>query len=626
MMTDSTREVAIERPRSLSSHPTRVPSSADEPTTLAEIFGRAVRNSPRSDLLNYKRDGEWHSISSEEFISRARRIALALYSLGIRRGDRVAIISENCAEWTLTDAGCQLAGVIDVPIYSTQAPPQVQYILNDSGARAIFIQDRAAYDRIAAELGECPSLEQGVFLLETEAQTDLPGSLVFSQFEELGRTFEAEQPQLVDALIGAVSSDDIATIIYTSGTTGEPKGVMLTHSNLVSNLIDMGGLLDWQGGDTCLSVLPLSHVFERVAMYKYIHNGMAVYYAESIEKIGENIREVKPTIMVAVPRLYEKIYSRIKEKAEAGGKLKSALVSWAVKVGKRWAELKLRGEEVPPLLELQHDIASWLVFSKWKEAMGGRVRMFVSGGAALPEEIGYIFAGAGLPIVQGYGLSETSPVIAANSLNDNRIGTVGRPIRNVEVRIAPDGEIETRGPNVMLGYYNKPDATRDVFTDDGWFRTGDIGALDADGRLRITDRKKELFKTSGGKYIAPQPIEQRIKQSRFVNQVILVGNGRNFPSALIVPNWEMLHSYAQLKGLEAQTRSDFATHPRIIDLIQRQIDAQCADLSKYERVKKVALLVDELTIEGGELTPTLKVKRRVVDEKYRNIIDKLYAE
>jgi long-chain acyl-CoA synthetase len=388
----------------------------------------------------------------------------------------------------------------------------------------------------------------------------------------------------------------------------------------------MGGLLDWQGGDTCLSVLPLSHVFERVAMYKYIHNGMAVYYAESIEKIGENIREVKPTIMVAVPRLYEKIYSRIMEKAEAGGKLKSALVSWAVKVGKRWAELKLRGEEVPPLLELQHDIASWLVFSKWKEAMGGRVRMFVSGGAALPEEIGYIFAGAGLPIVQGYGLSETSPVIAANSLNDNRIGTVGRPIRNVEVRIAPDGEIETRGPNVMLGYYNKPDATRDVFTDDGWFRTGDIGALDADGRLRITDRKKELFKTSGGKYIAPQPIEQRIKQSRFVNQVILVGNGRNFPSALIVPNWEMLHSYAQLKGLEAQTRSDFATHPRIIDLIQRQIDAQCADLSKYERVKKVALLVDELTIEGGELTPTLKVKRRVVDEKYRNIIDKLYAE
>jgi long-chain acyl-CoA synthetase len=615
---------ALARP--LSSHPPRVPLREGEPTTLAEMFEQAARERPRADLLNHKRGGEWRSISTEELLRRARHTAYALYALGIRPGERVAILSENCPEWTLTDAGCQFAGVIDVPIYSTQAPPQVCYILNDSGARTLFVQNRAAYDRVADSISGCATVERVVFLLETEEQRDVPQSLTFAQFEERGRALEAERPELIAELRQAIHPDALATIIYTSGTTGEPKGVMLTHTNIVSNLLDVGELLDWDQDDTALSVLPLSHIFERTAMYMYIHHGMRVFYAESIERLGDNMREVRPTLLVAVPRLFEKIYARIKERAAAGGKLKAALLAWAVETGKRWATLKMKGEEIPPLLGLRQEIASRLVFAKWREGMGGRIRMFVSGGAALPEEIGLIFAGAGIPIVQGYGLSETSPVIAANSLRDNRMGTVGRPVRNVEVRIAADGEIETRGPNVMVGYYQKPEATRDVFTADGWFKTGDIGALDETGRLRITDRKKELFKTSGGKYIAPQPIEQRIKQSRFVNQVALIGNGRKFPAALIVPNWDTLRSYAQLKQIDAKTPAEMCRHPRILDLMQRQIDAQCGELSKYERVKKVALLENEFTIEGGEMTPTLKIKRRVVDEKYRSVIDKLYEE
>ena len=604
--------------------PARVPLHADEPRTLVEVFERAVATHNKPAALNYKHEGAWHAISSEQLMRRARALALALYAVGVRHGERVAILSENCPEWTLTDAGCLFAGVIDVPIYSTQAPEQVAYILNDSGARILFIQNRAAYDRIADAIRECASVEGVVFLAENDEHTDVANSLTFAEFEARGDALAAEQPNLSEELARAVTAEDLATIIYTSGTTGEPKGVMLTHSNLTTNLIDMAERLAFHENDISLSVLPLSHVFERVAMYMYIHHGMDVYYAESIDKIGDNLREVRPTLLVAVPRLFEKIYARIKDKAAQGGRVKAALLAWAVAVGKRWARHQVRREKVPTLLALQHHVASRLVFSKWREGVGGRVRLFVSGGAALPEEIGLIFLGAGLPIIQGYGLTETSPVITANGLDDNRIGAVGRTIRNVEVRIAEDGEIEVRGPNVMRGYFNKPDATREVFTADGWFKTGDIGTLDDDGFLRITDRKKELFKTSGGKYLAPQPIEQRLKKSRFVNQVVLIGNGRKFPAALIVPDWEQLRSYAQLKKLDSQTPADLCRDPRILDLMQRQVESLCESLSKYERVKKIALLEHELTIEGGELTPTLKIKRRVIDEKYRDIIEKIY--
>jgi long-chain acyl-CoA synthetase len=607
-----------------SATPVRVPLDADEPKTLVEMFERTVRLHSKPDALNYKRGGTWHSISSDEMLARARFIALGLYSLGIRHGDRVALLSENCPEWTLADLGSLFAGVIDVPIYPTLTPPQVAYILRDSGARILFIQNQAKFEHVKEALGDCPALERIIFFDYSGVKEE--GALAFSELEERGRELAAEKPGLSEELARAVKPGHLATIIYTSGTTGEPKGVMLTHTNLVTNLIDSSGHLSFSQRDSVLSVLPYSHVLERLAMYMYMHHGMSVFYAESMEKIGDNLREVRPTILICVPRLFEKIYARIKEQARAGGKAKAGILAWAVSVGKDYARHTLNHQKVPPLLAFKYKLASRLVFSKWHTGLGGKIRVFISGGAALPDEIALIFAGAGLPIVQGYGLTETSPVISAGQLEDNRIGTVGKPIRNVEVRIAEDGEIETRGPNVMQGYYNKPEETRAVFTEDGWFKTGDIGTLDADGFLRITDRKKELFKTSGGKYIAPQPIEQMIKASRFVNQVVLIGHGRKFPSALIVPDWEQLHAYAELKGIDARTPSELCKHPRIINLFERQVAALTPNLAQYERVKRIALLENELTIEGDELTPTLKVKRRVVDEKYHDLIDSLYEK
>jgi long-chain acyl-CoA synthetase len=604
--------------------PPRVPLDADEPRTLPEVFERAAREHAKPDALNYKRDGEWRAISSAEFLGRARAVALGLHALGLRRGDRVALLSESRPEWTIADAGCQLAGLIDVPVYPTQAPPQVSYILNDSGARALFVSNRAAYERVRGALGEAPALERVIFFDAEGAGAS--GAATLEELIARGRELGGQQPGLGGELARAVAPEDLATIIYTSGTTGEPKGVMLTHRNFVSNLIDSSGHLAFSESDVALSVLPLSHVLERLGMYMYVHHGMSVYFAESLEKIGDNMREVRPTVMLCVPRLFEKVLARIRERAAARGKLSAGILAWAIDVAKRWARHRVTGEAVPPLLDLQHDIADRLVFRKWRAGLGGRMRLFISGGAALPPEIGYTFYGAGLPIVEGYGLTETSPVIAAGNLEENRIGTVGRPIRNVEVRIAGDGEIEVRGPNVMLGYYNKPDATAAAFTDDGFFRTGDIGQLDADGFLRITDRKKELFKTSGGKYVAPQAVEAAVKRSRFVNQVVLVGAGRKFPAALVVPNWEELRSYAAYKGIDARSPEELCRNARVLDLLQRQVDAQCEQLSQFERPKRVALVEREFSIEGGELTPTLKVKRRVIDEKYADVIERLYAE
>jgi long-chain acyl-CoA synthetase len=597
---------------------------AEAPSTIVEVFERAVALHARPDVLNYKLGDEWLAISSEELARRVRHVALGLHALGLRRGDRAGILSESSPEWVIADVGCQFAGVVNVPIYPTLAPQQVCYIMEDSGALLLFVQDAVAYGRVREALAGCAALS--TIVLMTGDAAGAGRVVTFSELEARGAALEAERPDLAKELAGSVGAQDLATIIYTSGTTGEPKGVMLTHSNVVSNLVDTSDRLAFRPEDVVLSVLPLSHVFERGAMYMYLHHGARVFFSESMERVGDNMREVRPTLIVAVPRLFEKIYARIKDKAAEGGRVKTALLMWAVGVAKRWAHAKVWEGRVPVWLTLQHAAATRLVFSKWREGVGGRIRLFLSGGAALPEELALLFYGAGLPIVQGYGLTETSPVITVNAADDNRIGTVGRPIRHVEVRTASDGEIETRGPNVMRGYYNKPEATREVFTADGWFKTGDIGTLDREGYLRITDRKKELFKTSGGKYVAPQPIEQRIKQSRFVNQVVLVGAGRKFPAALIVPDWEMLRSYAQHKGLDCKTPAEFCRHPRVLDLMQRQVDSVTEDLSRFERVKRVALLERELTVEGGELTPTLKIKRRVIAEKYREVIDRIYAE
>ena len=599
------------------------PLHESEPTTLVELFEQVARVHPRPNTLNYKKDEQWVPISSDEILARIRRIAVGLGSLGINPGDRVAILSESRPEWTLADAGCIFAGAIDVPIYPTLMPPQVRYILKDSGARVLFLANEEKYREIAAVLPDCPVLEH-VVIFDRSSNSPV-SAMSLAELEERGQALCDRSPELLQRLPNP-NPDDLATIIYTSGTTGEPKGVMLTHANLVSNMVDSSEHFAFGVDDSALSVLPLSHIFERVAMYMYLYRGVVVFFAESLDTIGPNLREVHPTILVGVPRIFEKIYARIRERVAEKGKASVLMLNWAVSVAKAHGRLTVSHQRVPVWLATQQKLAATLMFSKWKMALGGRIRLLVSGGAALPEELALIYIGAGIPIVQGYGLTETSPVITAASIEANRPGTVGQAIRNVEIRIAEDGEIETRGPHVMRGYYNKPAETAAVFTADGWFKTGDIGTIDADGYLRITDRKKELFKTSGGKYIAPQPIEQMIKGSRFVNQVVLVGNGRKFPAALVVPDWEQIDSYAKLKGIESTSRAELCKHPRIIDLFQRQISGLTTELAQYERVKKVGLLENELTIDGGELTPTLKVKRRVVDEKYRAAIDALYAE
>jgi len=613
----------IETDDKLKSVPQRVPLHEDEATTLVGIYERVVRDHPKPDTLNYKRAGAWHSISATEMVTRARRIALGLYSFGVRKGDRVGLLSESCAEWVLADQGCMFAGAITVPVYPTLTVPQVQYILKDCEPKVLFVSHEEKLAEIEAALRNCPSITQ-VVLFEP-GETHGLNVLSLAELEERGRELNEPQPSLSHDLARAPGPDDLATIIYTSGTTGEPKGVMLTHENMVSNLIDSSNHLDFDEKDSALSVLPLSHTFERQAMNMYLHHGMSVYFG-SLDTLGENLREVHPTVFVGVPRIYEKILERVQDRAAAKGKLNAALVHWAIEIGQRWAQMVSDRHPVPLWLTARHKFADVILFTKLRAAMGGGIRILVSGGAALSNDVGLAFLGAGLPIVQGYGLTETSPVITAGQIRDLRIGTSGKPIRNVEVRIAPDGEIESRGPHIMRGYWNKPEETRAVMTDDGWFKTGDIGSLDADGYLTITDRKKELLKTSGGKYISPQPLEQKIKGSRFVSQAVVIGNDRKFPAALIVPDWEQLEGYAKFKGLNIKSRSDFCADPRIIDLFERQIAARTTDLAQFERIKQIALLEHELTVEGGEMTPTLKVKRRVVDEKYRNVIDRLYEE
>jgi long-chain acyl-CoA synthetase len=593
-----------------------------DPTTIPELFVRSAEEFDLPNALNYKKDGEWRSISSKGVVARARNIALGLYSLGLRRGDKAAILAPNSPEWTLADAGCQFAGVIDVPIYTTLTPEAVRYIIDDSESRILFLHDSDSYERLRPALAACGSLEK--YVLSDPGGLSDDGVLSFADLEELGEQRMNDSPELIEEITNAASQDDIATLIYTSGTTGEPKGVMLTHSNLLSNVHDASEKFPFSGDDISLSVLPLSHVFERTGMYVYIRYGMRVHYAESIEKVPDNLQEVRPTIFIGVPRIFEKVFERARLKALQAGRVNEMIFDWAIDVAREYATATAKDDTPSMALAAKHSIADKVVYSKLRDFFGSRLRFCITGGAALPDEIYLIFTGAGISIMQGYGLTETSPVVSSNNPTAVKVGTVGRPIRNVQVRIAADGEIEVKGPGVMQGYYQKEAETAAAFTDDGWFRTGDIGELDEDGFLRITDRKKELFKTSGGKYIAPSRIEQMVRSSRFVSQAVLVGDGRKFPAALIVPNFEMLASYATLKELDISTSEGFCKHPRIIDLFARQIESATKSLAQFEKIKAFALLESELTVENGELTPTLKVKRRVVDERYKAVIDEIY--
>lgn len=582
----------------------------------------ALARHAKADALCLKKEGQWLRISGDAFIARVRAVALGLSSLGVRKGDRVALLSENRPDWSVVDLAILSLGAVNVPIYTTQAPDQVRFILEDSGARLLFVSGKKVFRH--ARPGIDPVALENVVFFDTDAASTREGSLTLFELEQRGAELDRAEPEVFSRVLSAVGPKDLATIIYTSGTTGEPKGVMLTHEAFASNVVSITSALPIRATDIALSVLPLSHIFERTVFYVFCWNGVSVAYAPSFDVVGEYLREVKPTIMTAVPRLFEKVFHKIVKKGTSAGGWRSSLFNWALGVGQRYAEFADKGETVPPLLEIQQEVASRLVFSKWREGVGGRLRFFVSGGAALSPVLSYSFLGAGVKILQGYGMTETC-VVSANRPEDNRVGSVGLPFPGVDVKVDADGEILVRGPNVMSGYYNHPSETAAVFTEDGWFKTGDVGRMDERGHLYITDRKKELFKLSNGKYVAPQLVESLIKQSQYVSQVVVVGAGRKQPAALIVPDWEALSSALPTPQAEEHTqRVAWSKSPEAVKLVQRDVSELTKMLHDYERVRRVALLSEDFSIDGGELTPTLKVKRRVIDEKYSAVIDEIY--
>ncbi|MDP9204653.1 MAG: long-chain fatty acid--CoA ligase [Gemmatimonadota bacterium] len=593
------------------------------PGTLTNLFFETVSKFNRPDALQVKVAGAYKPISHSEVADRVRHAARGLTSLGVRRGDRVAILSENRPEWAIADFACLTAGLTDVPIYPTLPADQIAYILKDSGAVAIFVSTKSQADKIREIRTQLPALKTVIGF------EDIPGlaNMSIADLEKRGGEGETSISTATykeDAL--TVKPDDLATIIYTSGTTGEPKGVMLSHDNIYSNVAASRKAIPFEGQDVGLSFLPLSHIFERMAgHYMMFATGTSIAYAESIDTVAANMGEVRPTLVLSVPRLYEKMYARILETALTGGFLKKKIFFWARGVAERWANEKLSGREPGGLLAWQYAIAQKLVFSKLKARTGGRLRYFVSGGAPLSPDINKFFYAAGLEILEGYGLTETSPVIAVNTPENFRIGTVGKPIDGVEVKIASDGEILTRGPHVMKGYYNKPEATREAIEPDGWFHTGDIGEL-RDGFLAITDRKKDIIVTAGGKNIAPQPLENKVKTNKYVAQAVMLGDKRKFPSMLVVPNFDQLERWATKRSIIWTDRAQLLRMPTIQAKMEKEVNKELAGAAHFELPKKIGLIEHDFSIEKGELTPTQKVKRRAIDKNYKALIDSLYDE
>lgn len=601
--------------------------SARSIKTLVDLFRHSIAKE-KAGLLNFKRNGQWQAVSSGELYEKVRLAAMGLYALGVQPGHHVGLLSENRVEWTIADLAVINCGAADVPVYSTQAPKQVAYILNDAGVEVLFISNQDQYDRVREALHSCPKLR----VIISFDPVNAPSGKVMS-FDELlnwGTAAYDTDPHAFEALQTTVTPETLATLIYTSGTTGDPKGVMLSHGNLVANVLSTAEVMTVDEDEPALSFLPFSHIFERAVIYYYLYTRARVYYARSIDSVAEDLRDVKPHYLTSVPRLFEKIHARAMDKADEKGGLTAKVAHWAIEIGQQWAEVVSNGGAPGFALSFKHKVADALFFSKWREAMGGHIRYFVAGGAALAPDLAKTFYAAGMPILQGYGLTESSPGITSNSEAYNRLGSVGKAMPGVSIKIAADGEILAAGPNIMQGYYNRPEETEEALETDKegrvWLHTGDIGQLDKDGFLFITDRKKDLLKTSGGKYIAPQPIENAIKRSRFVNQVIVIGDQRKFPAVLIVPQMDALKAYADQTGVAAKTPSELIAHPQIIALIEDEVAKYTAELSQYEKIKAVLLLEHELTVESGELTPTLKVKRRVVVEKHRKAIDQLYHE
>jgi long-chain acyl-CoA synthetase len=590
--------------------------------TVCDLFYRSVDTYRKPEHLKYKRDGAWHTVSSEEFRAAVEEISMGLRALGVSRGDKVAIVSENRPEWAFADLATLCTGAADATIYPTLTAAQVHYILDDSESKVAFVSNAAQAAKVAEVRARLPRLQHVVRF----DPAPMPGTTSLDELRAKGREALAADRDAVRRQAATLTKDDLATLIYTSGTTGDPKGVMLTHANLLHNVLAAEKVFPMVNHEwTALSFLPLCHSFERTAGHNFmLYAGVTIAYAESVEKVPENMQEVRPWIMCSVPRLYEKMYARVNEKVASDPPLRQRIFRWAIGVGRKVFAHTVARTEAGALLKLRFALADKLVFSKIKARTGGRLRLFISGGAPLAREIAEFFGAAGMLVCEGYGLTETSPVITCNYPGRVKPGTVGLPLEHVEVKIAEDAEILTRGPHVMKGYYRKPEATAEAIDGDGWFHTGDIGFVDPDGCLVITDRKKDIIVTSGGKNIAPQPIENRLKTNKFFSEVVMVGNRRNFPAALVVPNFESLEAWAKQGKMSVVSREELVRRPEVLAHYRRLVDEMTADLAQFEKIKKIALLTREFTQESGELTPTLKVKRRVVEERYKPTIDAMY--
>ncbi|HYR83431.1 MAG TPA: long-chain fatty acid--CoA ligase [Terriglobia bacterium] len=581
-------------------------------TTVANLLFKAAEKYRKIDAFKFKTNGQWTGVSIDDFLLRVEDLFFALRALGLKRGDRVAILSENRVEWAVADYATLCAGGITVPIYPTLSHSQIEVLLKDSEPFVIFTSTRALLEQLMA-MQPSPSVRNIICFDSGIAQ---PGVMKLDALYEVGRQSAYDYPGEFRRSALAVAPDDVATIIYTSGTTGVPKGAMLTHRNLVSNILATSEVLPLTPTDISLSFLPLSHVFQRHVDYASVHAGSTIAYAESLAAVADNMMEVHPTICAGVPRFFEKVYARILSEVARGPLVRRAIFEKAISVGKEFVRTGRPS--------LAHRAAESAVFRKIRERMGGCIRLFISGGAALETEVAEFFHAIGLPIYEGYGLTETSPVITLNGPAATRLGSVGRPVNSVEVHIADDGEILVRGWSVMKGYYRMAAETAEVMSGE-WFHTGDIGVIDSDGYLKITDRKKDLIVTSGGKNIAPQAIENRLKLSPYFENIVVIGDRRKFVSALIVPNLGALAAYARAHGIVFERPAELIHKPEIYDLAMNEIEKRTQDFSWFEKVRKVAFLEKEFTIDGGELTPTLKIRRSFIEKKYQLNIDELYA-
>jgi len=591
---------------------------------VGELFLEAVDTHRKAEALKSKRGGAWHALSHEQVYQDVKRAALGLEAIGLAAGDRVAILSENRPEWLVSDFACVMSHVVSVPLYPILPADQIRYMLEDSEVRAVFVSSWEQREKIRELSKDVPSLERVIVyddVSETRAE-----EIRFQELLELGDArLAAVDDREYRARALATSPHELLTVLYTSGTTGRPKGVMLTHFNLVSNVRAALQVLKITSEDVSLSALPLSHIFERMAgHYVMFSAGATICYAEGFGRLGQNFAEVRPTVMTLVPRVYEKLVSQVEQTARAGGAAHERVLRWAVDVGGKRVDRVLEGRRVGPFLSLQHRLADRLVFAKLRHTLGGRVRLFVSGGAPLNPETGRFFLAAGLTLLEGYGLTETSPVISLNNIGDIKLGTVGRPLPGVEIAIADDGEILTRGPHVMKGYFKMPRETEAAMTADGWFRTGDIGKLGGDGRLSITDRKKDIIVTAGGKNIAPQPIENLVKNNKYVNQAVMIGDRRKFPVLLVVPDFDVLEKWAHDQHISFASHEELVREPRVAEFVEREILQSLSKLARFERPKRVALLPRDLSLDSGEITATLKLKRRAIETIHHELIERLY--